>query len=155
MTIASPVRADRDFHRVVWLTLALFLSYLCVGMSLPVTSVYVTTRLGFGNALAGLAVMPFLAPIGLLRWPFLFLWGGSLGGFYTLSLTLVGRRFGSAELPAANAAFVIVYEIGGMLGPMASGLGFDLWSPHGALVPLALAYAVFVAGALIVRDRKP
>ena len=56
MTIASPVRADRDFHRVVWLTLALFLSYLCVGMSLPVTSVYVTTQLGFGNALAGLAV---------------------------------------------------------------------------------------------------
>jgi len=49
-------RADRALHRVVWLTLALFLSYLCVAMSLPVTSVYVTTGLGYGNALAGLAV---------------------------------------------------------------------------------------------------
>ena len=38
------------------LTLALFLSFLCVAMSLPVTSVYVSTRLGFSNALAGLAV---------------------------------------------------------------------------------------------------
>jgi predicted MFS family arabinose efflux permease len=104
-------------------------------------------------ALAGLALMPVLQPMGMLRWPFLFVWGGSLGGFYTLSLTLVGRRFSRDELPGANAAFVIVYEIGGMLGPMASGLGFDLWSPHGALVPLALAYAVFVAGALIVRDK--
>jgi MFS family permease len=53
---AASFRADRDLHRVVWLTLALFLSYLCVAMSLPVTSVYVTTHLGFGNALAGLAV---------------------------------------------------------------------------------------------------
>lgn len=50
------VPADRSLHRVAWLAGALFLSYLCVAMSLPVTSVYVTTRLGFGNALAGLAV---------------------------------------------------------------------------------------------------
>ena len=48
--------ADRDYRRFIWLTLALFLSYLCVAMSLPVTSVYVTTRLGLGNGLAGLAV---------------------------------------------------------------------------------------------------
>ena len=52
----TSVPADRSLHRVAWLTGALFLSYLCVAMSLPVTSVYVTTRLGFGNALAGLAV---------------------------------------------------------------------------------------------------
>lgn len=51
-----PVSADRALQRVAWLTAALFLSYLCVAMSLPVTSVYVTTRLGYGNALAGLAV---------------------------------------------------------------------------------------------------
>ena len=52
----APIRSDRAFRRVVWLSLALFLSYLCVAMSLPVTSVYVTTQLGFSNALAGLAV---------------------------------------------------------------------------------------------------
>ncbi len=48
--------ADRDYRRFIWLTLALFLSYLCVAMSLPVTSLNVTTQLGFGNGLAGLAV---------------------------------------------------------------------------------------------------
>ena len=52
----TALREDRDLHRVIWLTLALFLSYLCVGMSLPVVSVFVTTRLGFGNGFAGLAV---------------------------------------------------------------------------------------------------
>ncbi len=53
---ATAFRADRDLHRTLWLTLALFLSYLCVAMSLPVISVFVTTRLGLGNGLAGLAV---------------------------------------------------------------------------------------------------
>ncbi|WP_338029638.1 MFS transporter [Gluconacetobacter tumulisoli] len=52
----SVAGTNRDFHRVLWLTLALFLSYSCVAMSLPVTSVYVITHLGFGNGLAGLAV---------------------------------------------------------------------------------------------------
>ena len=52
----GPVPADGAIRRVMWLTLALFLSYLCVAMSLPVTSVYVSTQLGFGSALAGLAV---------------------------------------------------------------------------------------------------
>ena len=51
-------------RRVVWLTLALFLSFLCVAMSLPVTSVYVSTQLGLSNALAGLAVgVPFASTI--------------------------------------------------------------------------------------------
>ncbi len=54
--LRSPPTADHDYRRVVWLTLALFLSYLCVALSLPVISIYVTTRLGFGNAFAGLAV---------------------------------------------------------------------------------------------------
>jgi MFS family permease len=106
------------------------------------------------TALIGLAVMPFLGAIGPLRWPFLFLWGGALGGFYTLSLTLVGRRFAPAELPAANAAFVIVYEIGGLLGPVTSGFSIDLWNPHGALLPLAVAYALFIAGGLIAGARR-
>ena len=51
-----PFQIDLQYRRIVWLTLALFLSYLCVAMSLPVTSIYVTRQLGFGNALAGLAV---------------------------------------------------------------------------------------------------
>ena len=58
MSSSSPtlLPSDRALHRVAWLTAALFLSYLCVAMSLPVVSVHVATRLGFGSALAGLAV---------------------------------------------------------------------------------------------------
>jgi MFS family permease len=49
-------RSDPDLYQVMWITLALFLSYLCVAMSLPVTSLYVSSQLDLGNALAGLAV---------------------------------------------------------------------------------------------------
>ena len=55
-TATKPFSADRDLHRTLWLTLALFLSYLCVALSLPVISLFVTRRLGLDNGLAGLAV---------------------------------------------------------------------------------------------------
>ena len=42
----SAARPDRATQRVIWLTLALFLSYLCVALSPPMMSIYVTTRLG-------------------------------------------------------------------------------------------------------------
>lgn len=47
---------DKAPHLLVWLAVALFLSYLAVAMSMPTTSVYVATSLHMGNALAGLAV---------------------------------------------------------------------------------------------------
>ena len=66
-TSTLPVRSDVELQRVVWLTLALFLSYLCVAMSLPVISVFVTTQLRFGNAFAGLAVGIAFASMILTR----------------------------------------------------------------------------------------
>ena len=39
-TTTASGSADRDLHRVLWLTLALFLSYLGVAISLPVTDHY-------------------------------------------------------------------------------------------------------------------
>ena len=47
-----PFRADRDLYRIVWLTPTLFPPYLGEGMSLQVTSIYVTTQLGFGTSLS-------------------------------------------------------------------------------------------------------
>lgn len=50
--------------RLLLLTAILFISYLCVGMSLPVVPVHVTARLGLGNFWAGLGMgIAFLATI--------------------------------------------------------------------------------------------
>jgi MFS family permease len=50
--------------RLVLLAAILFISYLCVGMSLPVVPIFVTGPLGLGNAWAGLGVgIAFLATV--------------------------------------------------------------------------------------------
>lgn len=50
--------------RLLLLTVILFISYLCVAMSLPVVPVFVAGRLGLGNVWAGLAVgIAFLTTI--------------------------------------------------------------------------------------------
>jgi MFS family permease len=55
---------DPALRRLLLLTAVLFLSYLCVAMSLPIVPVYVTGRLGLANVLAGLSVgIAFLATI--------------------------------------------------------------------------------------------
>ncbi|MGU3287900.1 arabinose transporter [Methylobacterium mesophilicum] len=47
---------DRSLRCLYRLSLALFVGYLCIAMALPVVSVFVTARLGYGNGLAGVAV---------------------------------------------------------------------------------------------------
>lgn len=53
-----------SYRRLIGKTIALFLSYLAVAMTLPVISVHVIQSLHFGNALGGLAVgITFLSTI--------------------------------------------------------------------------------------------
>lgn len=60
--IPAPSRSAQS--RLLLLAAVLFISYLCVGLSLPVVPVHVTTRLGLGNFWAGLAVgIAFLATV--------------------------------------------------------------------------------------------
>lgn len=62
--MTSSLRGDAAQSRLLLLAAILFLSYLCVGVALPVVPVFVTERLAFGNAWAGLAVgIAFLSTI--------------------------------------------------------------------------------------------
>lgn len=55
---------DPAHGRLLLLTAILFISYLCIGMSLPIVPIYVTGQLGLGNGWAGLGVgIAFLATI--------------------------------------------------------------------------------------------
>ena len=60
---STPAR-DPAQGRLLLLTAILFISYLCIGIALPIVPVYVTTRLQLGNAWAGLGIgIAFLATI--------------------------------------------------------------------------------------------
>ncbi|MGP1396893.1 MAG: MFS transporter [Inquilinaceae bacterium] len=83
-----------------------------------------------------------------------FVMGGLGVGFYTLSLTHIGQRMHVHELAVANAAFLITYQVGAMVGPTVGGVAMGLWQPHG-FVAVMIAAALIGALAMALVRRKP
>ena len=102
---------------------------------------------GFAGALALPAFVADRAAYGAG----LFVWGGVVGGIYTVGLALLGDKFQGARLASANAAYIMMYSLGMMAGPPILGLGLDLSSPRGLFDALAVLFMAFLglAAALI------
>ena len=105
-------------------------------------------------------VGPLLLPAALtqplLLWPLVFVWGGTLYGFYSQGVAVLGEEFPEADLPTANTVFVMVYCFGGVIGPSLGGLLMDAWPGRGLLWLLAGTAAVMVvalAGGAFMRGR--
>jgi MFS family permease len=106
------------------------------------------------SALGPLLLQPFFAT-PLLLWPLLFLWGGTLYAFYSQGVALLGAEFATAELATANTAFVMVYCLGGVIGPSLGGFALDRWPLHGLPALLSAAPLLLLAGlALPARRRR-
>ena len=60
-----------------------------------------------------------------------FLLGGVILGFYTLGLVIVGEKVAPANLAAANVAFLVMYQIGAIAGPVVSGAAMTLSPVYG------------------------
>jgi MFS family permease len=98
---------------------------------------------------AGAVIYPLLLGSEPWLWAMMFLWGGVSWGIYTLALGLMGERFSASELAAANAAFVMMYEVGSFCGPIAAGGAMDQWPLYGLPIVVAVAAgALFVFGLL-------
>jgi MFS family permease len=118
-------------------------------------------RLGRQRVLALCAGVCVVGPLLLsavmgilwLVWPLLLLWGGTMYGFYTQGIALLGESYPRAELADANTVFVVVYCAGGMVGPSLGGLAMDCWRPNGLLVFLSGA-PLLLAGGLLSRVRS-
>jgi MFS family permease len=113
-------------------------------------------RLGRRRVLALCAAVCVIGPILLsavlgvpwLVWPLLLAWGGTMYGFYTQGIALLGESYPHAELADANTVFVVVYCAGGIVGPSLGGFAMDYWSPNGLLVFLSAAPLLLAAGLL-------
>ena len=104
-----------------------------------------------GLALAGLAGALFLAIYGIAN-PLVFAiillaWGGIVGAFYPVGLGLLGARFAGADLAGANAAFIMTYALGMLLGPPIVGAGLDL-APSGFFWVIAAMIAAYLLTTL-------
>jgi len=81
-------------------------------------------------------LLPFFAGTVLL-WPMVVIWGGLVYGFYNLGIASLSHRFSPSELIKAHSVFVISYQMGGILGPLAVGTTITLWG--GMALPFSLA----------------
>lgn len=81
-----------------------------------------------------------------------FVLGGMVLGFYSLSLTILGERYPVESLALANAAFLMLYQAGGIAGPASAGTAMDVWDPHGFVVVLGGLALLLGIWALLSRD---
>lgn len=129
-----------------------------VVLQLPIGRV--ADRLGRRCVLGACAAVCVAGPVMLLAamgtpwllWPLLLLWGGTMYGFYTQGIALLGEVYPEAELADANTVFVVVYCAGGIAGPSLGGFAMDCWTPNGLLV--FLSAAPLLLGATLLRSAR-
>ncbi|HVC60942.1 MAG TPA: MFS transporter [Acetobacteraceae bacterium] len=72
-------------------------------------------------------------------------WGGVVTAIYPVALSMAGDRFRGGELVTANAAIIIAYGLGALIGPGLGGAAMDLWDPQGLFWFFVLLFAAFLA----------
>jgi MFS family permease len=144
------VRAGLGQGRAVWLQAV----FLAGGVILQGPVGWATDRYDRHRLLALTAILSASASLvahGLIETtvPLYTLWflaGGMTFGTYTVALALLGSRFRGSSMAAANAAFILTWELGTLSGAPLSGAAIE-WA--GAIgFPLVMAGAMTVAMAL-------
>ncbi len=102
--------------------------------------------------IAGCLALPAAIETPALRWPLLLFWGAMAFGVYPVALAELGDRFSGALLLAGNAAFALMWGVGGLIGAPIAGAAMQAFGPEGLPVTLALAYAGLVVVAVLRRD---
>jgi MFS family permease len=102
---------------------------------------------GLAGAAALLAVPPAPLPIFAL----LFIWGGVASGIYPVALSMAGDRFRGGDLVSVNAAMIIAYGLGALVGPPLGGAAMDVRNPQGLLWLFVAQFAILLAVSLAAR----
>ena len=103
------------------------------------------------GSLAGSLLLPAIFDSRLI-WPLMFVWGGFSFGIYTMSLIQLGERFTGRALIAGNAAFALVWGVGGMVGSPATGLVMQLIGHQG--LPLSLGLLCVLLALFLMTNRR-
>lgn len=107
--------------------------------------------------LAGMFALPAVHDDWHLTALLFFIWGGVVAGLYTVGLAHLGSQLSGRDLASANAAFVLCYGVGMLVGPQAIGIGMDLLGAHGFAWSLAAffgLYILLVASRLLAGPRR-
>ena len=77
-----------------------------------------------------------------------FFLGGVILGFYTVGLSIIGEEVETRDLTSANAAFLIMYQIGAIAGPFLSGAAMTCSPVIGFVATVSAAMFVGTLGVL-------
>ncbi|MGI9353469.1 MAG: MFS transporter [Rhizobiaceae bacterium] len=93
---------------------------------------------------SGALLLPVFVSNLTVLYGIVFLWGGVIGGLYTVGLAHLGSRLTGADLAQANAAFVLCYATGMMIGPQFVGISMDVFGVNGFGWSLALIFSMYL-----------
>ena len=88
----------------------------------------------------------------LLTLLFGFLAAGLVYGLYSIGLAMLSRRFSGAEIVAANAGFVILFELSNLMGPWLAGFLLDINMRYGLPI-FTCAIGIFYVSISWIRRR--
>ncbi len=83
-----------------------------IGVALALSAAFIVLVLTLPGALPRAGVAEALA----------FVLGGVILGFYSVGLAIVGEEVARGDLASANAAFIVLYQVGSITGPVISGV---------------------------------
>ena len=115
---------------------------------------HATSMLLCALTVAGAALLPLVIGTTTSTLALFFVWGSTAWGVYTLALIELGDRFKGALLLSGNAAFSLMWGIGGVIGPPVYGAAMTWLGPHGLPLMLGATYFILlVAGTM--RSKLP
>lgn len=145
----------------VWLGFAFILLSLVLPAAIAAGQGSYAVTLSIPGALeAGLPVMGLAVqgPMGLtggeMAYAVAFLLGGVVLGFYTVGLAIVGEEVEPRDLAAANAAFLVMYQLGAIVGPAAAGLAMTKAPVEGFVLIMAVLMMLALMGVGLMSWRR-
>jgi MFS family permease len=98
--------------------------------------------------LVGAAALVVIPPAPLVLFVLLFVWGGVASGIYPVALSMAGDQFRGPDLVSVNAAMIVAYGLGALVGPPMGGLAMDIRNPQGLPWLFVLLFAGLLAGSV-------
>ncbi len=99
------------------------------------------TATGIG-AIGGIILPYLIGDAGWPLWAHMLFWGGVVTTIYTIATILLGREHKEANLANATLAFVMMYGIGSIIGPLITGEALERIGTQGLPWVMGLACAV-------------
>lgn len=154
VAISSGVSSGRALELLTVLLFGGLLLQFVIGYLADKASRVAVTTILVAGYLAIAFGLPHVLTSPEVSGPVVFLLGGIIIGFYTMGLVMIGEQVRPSELAIANAAFIMMYQVGGIIGPAVAGFAMTYEPIDGFTAVMVACSVQAVLYALLVR-KKP